>query len=169
MYIWTAVVISYIERCTISGVVTDWYFHRDDPSRIRHDRTKKALRRSLTYSFGSIALAALLLAVVRFAQFGIRMAKRVCFIGVSFGCDFGKVSRMTSAPWVNFLLGCFAAMEGLVQGINGYALVYIAYSGRDFVTSAKNCAGLFRRNLLSALLTGIVESSSGGWTDDQLS
>lgn len=51
-------------------------------------------------------------------------------------------------------LSCFAFIEGFIECINTYALVYIAYSGTDFLTASQNCSALFQRNLMSALLMG---------------
>jgi hypothetical protein len=50
--------------------------------------------------------------------------------------------------------GCFDVIERMVDGVNAYALVYIAYAGVDFTSAVKHCNYLFRRNLIASLITG---------------
>lgn len=50
---------------TISGVYGSWYFH---PHNTPRGATRGALKRSLTYSFGSISLGSLLVAIINFLR-----------------------------------------------------------------------------------------------------
>lgn len=50
---------------TISGVYGSWYFHPNNPPQ---GATRGALKRSLTYSFGSISLGSLVVAIINFLR-----------------------------------------------------------------------------------------------------
>lgn len=50
---------------TISGVYGSWYFH---PDNLPKGATRGALKRSLTYSFGSISLGSLVVAIINFLR-----------------------------------------------------------------------------------------------------
>lgn len=141
VFSWTTAVFSYVERSMISGVVCEWYFSRRPQSATTQSNAVQSLKRSVTYSFGSICLAAMLLTAVSTVQFILRRLKRL--------------ARFTDFVLLRFLVACFAYLESFVQGVNQYTLVYIAHSGDDFWTATKNCAYLFRRNLFSALLMGM--------------
>lgn len=77
MFFWTTCVLSYIERYTSSRVVTQWYFHRTDQLRMYSDAAVSAFRRAISLHFGSIVLAALLLTVVKMAQYVVSLMQRV--------------------------------------------------------------------------------------------
>lgn len=141
MFMWTSVTFSYVERCMISGVVCEWYFHRNDPVRTiaKKDLAKESLKRSLTYTFGSICFASLVLSAIQAIRLSIHTVR--------------KIGRWVVSDTISDLFGsCAEMIEGLVDGVNSFALVYIAFNGTDFCTAAQKCAFLFRRNLISAVL-----------------
>jgi hypothetical protein len=101
MYLWTSAVLSNIQRVTISGVVSNWYFHRFVKYFIasifnimminlqilyyyRHelDRNSKkvidlALSRATTVSFGTVCLDGLIISFIQFIQYIIGFLKNV--------------------------------------------------------------------------------------------
>ena len=145
MFLWTSSLFSYLERTMISGVVAEWYFHRHNPVRRsgRKDPALDALKRACTFSFGTIVLAAFLLTFVHAIRLFSRLVRRVIARGSS--------SVSNSTP-VQVFQSSLEYLEGLVEGLNAYALVYVAYSGAGFWEAAKNTMYLFRRNLIQALL-----------------
>ena len=58
---------------TISGVYGSWYFHPQNPPQ---GATRGALKRSLTYSFGSISLGSLIVAIINFLRQLCSVARR---------------------------------------------------------------------------------------------
>lgn len=149
VFLWTSAVFAYVERCMISGVVAEWFFHRHDPLRNRHQTSIAvlALRRACSYNFGSVCLAALLLSAVQAVQLAVRVARRI----------WQTVSRSAVdnvGSGNNMILAGLSAVEGLVENVNSYALVYMAYSGVDFMSALRHCDRLFRRNILIPFLRG---------------
>ena len=66
-FYWTAQVIAYVVHMTIAGVVGVWYFlypHAVPPAPVA-----ASLRRAVTFSLGSVALGALVLAVIKTLRF----------------------------------------------------------------------------------------------------
>ncbi|KAI7004905.1 hypothetical protein KC364_g18607, partial [Hortaea werneckii] len=108
----------------ISGVYGAWYFSPNNPP--KHP-TRGATKRALTYSFGSISLGSLLIAIIQ----SIRQA-----------CS---VARAQSANSGNFATDCafcvlqciLRLIEWAVQFINRYAFSYIALYGESYFKAAK--------------------------------
>eukprot|EP00158_Paraphelidium_tribonemae_P007502 Partr_v1_DN28271_c0_g1_i3_m75535 putative Solute carrier family 44 member len=143
MFLWTSSVFHYLERTTISAVVCEWYFHRHNPVKNiwKNDLPTYALKRSLTLSFGSICYAAAIMSFVQVAGILCVVFKRICrFTGTdnTIGAILQSIVRF---------------LESMTDGLNAYALVYVAYSGTDFKTAVSASIELFRRNLISAILT----------------
>ena len=61
---------------------------------------------------------------------------------------------------IRFTGACMDTLEGWVDGVNAYALVYVALTGIDFKSSIRQCRYLFRRNLIAALITGPTRPSN---------
>lgn len=107
---------------TISGVYGAWYFGPNNPST---GATRGAARRALTYSFGSISLGSLLVAI-------LDMLRLAC-----------SVARNQNGGTGNFMADCaFCVLQcilGLVQWalefVNRYAFSYIALYGKKYVPS----------------------------------
>jgi ABC-type multidrug transport system fused ATPase/permease subunit len=109
----------------ISGVYGSWYFNsRNYPTRV----TRGALRRSLTYSFGSISLGSLVVAIINFLR------------------QLASVAQQQAASEGDILstilfciVGCFIAiLDWAVQFLNRYAFSYIALYGKAYIPAAKD-------------------------------
>lgn len=104
---------------TISGVYGAWYFNPNNPSK---GATRGAARRALTYSFGSISLGSLLVAI-------LDMLRLAC-----------SVARNQSGGSGNLVADCaFCILQcilGLVQWaldfVNRYAFSYMALYGKKY-------------------------------------
>ncbi|KXN69284.1 hypothetical protein CONCODRAFT_97453 [Conidiobolus coronatus NRRL 28638] len=69
-YWWTTCIIDGVERSSIAGTVSHWYFHQEETQFINgFNATHISFRRALTTSFGSICFGGLIASVVRFIQF----------------------------------------------------------------------------------------------------
>jgi hypothetical protein len=152
VFLWVSAVFAYVERCMVSGVVCEWFFHRHDPLRNRHQTSMAwlALRRACSYNFGSICLAALLLSAVQAIQMAVRSLKRM--LSAVTKRDYYITNNNNNSG--GLLTGMLAAVEGLVENVNSYALVYMSYSGVDFMSALRHCDRLFRRNILIPFLRG---------------
>lgn len=110
---------------TISGVYGSWYFNANNyPTKV----TRGALRRALTYSFGSISLGSLLVAI-------INSLRQLCSIARQQSMNSGD----TLGTIMFCVLGCLISiLEWAVQFINRYAFSHIALYGKAYFPAAKD-------------------------------
>jgi len=110
---------------TISGVYGSWYFNsKNFPS----GATRGALKRSLTYSFGSISLGSLVVAL-------INCLRQICSIGQQSAAAEGDIFQ--TIIWC--LVGCLVGiLDWAVQFINRYAFSHIALYGKAYIPAAKD-------------------------------
>ena len=110
---------------TISGVYGSWYFNsRNYPTKV----TRGALRRSLTYSFGSICFGSLVVAIINFVR------------------QLASVARQQAAAQGDILatilycfIGCLIGiLDWAVQFLNRYAFTHIALYGKAYIPAAKD-------------------------------
>jgi hypothetical protein len=127
---------------TISGVYGSWYFC---PHNFPKDATRGALKRSLTYSFGSIAFGSLLVAIIRFLR-------QACSIARSESASEGGVLGM--AGYVLFcILGCLISLlEWAAEFLNRYAFSHIALYGKAYIPAAKDTWNMIKDRGLDALV-----------------
>ncbi|KAK7960330.1 hypothetical protein PG988_011544 [Apiospora saccharicola] len=110
---------------SISGVYGSWYFHPHAPP---SGATRGALKRSLTYSFGSISLGSLVVAIINFLR-------QVCSMAQSQEASQGNI--LGSIMFC--VLGCFIGLlDWAVQFLNRYAFSYIALYGKAYIPAAKD-------------------------------
>lgn len=110
---------------TISGVYGSWYFNVNNyPTKV----TRGALRRALTYSFGSISLGSLLVAI-------INCLRQLCSIAQQNAASDGNI-----VGTIMFcILGCLIGiLDWAVQFINRYAFSHIALYGKPYIAAAKD-------------------------------
>ena len=141
MFLWTSAVFAYVEKCTISAVVCEWFFHRSNPVKLdrkvwKNDLALYAVRRSVSLNLGSLCLAAIILAGIRLIRMSANVMKRV---NRKIGMPESTVNRMLTTS-VDF-------MESLTVGLNSYSIVLVAYDGTDFRTASSNSVAMFKRTL----------------------
>ena len=108
---------------TISGVYAAWYFSPNNPPK---GATRGAARRALTYSFGSISLGSLLVAI-------IQLIRQACSVAQS---NYGSGNMGTQCAFC--ILQCILGLvEWAMEFINRYAFSYIAIYGKSYFQSAK--------------------------------
>lgn len=108
----------------ISGVYGSWYFCADNmPKNV----TRGATKRALTYSFGSISLGSLIVAI-------INMLRQFCSVAKANARQDGNI-----AAYVCFCcLGCLIGiLDWAVSFLNRYAYSYIALYGKSYIAAAK--------------------------------
>ncbi|KAL1844961.1 hypothetical protein VTK73DRAFT_1424 [Phialemonium thermophilum] len=134
---------------TISGVYGSWYFNaRNYPTAV----TRGALRRSLTYSFGSISLGSLLVAIVNFLRQLCSVAQRQ---------EAAQGNMIASIAFC--VLGCLIGiLDWAVQFLNRYAFSHIALYGKPYFAAARDTWSMIKDRGIDALvnecLTGPVFS-----------
>ncbi|KAK8006821.1 hypothetical protein PG989_000811 [Apiospora arundinis] len=124
---------------TISGVYGSWYFHPHAPPK---SATRGALKRSLTYSFGSISLGSLVVAIINFLRQVCSMAQRQ---EAADGNILGSIMFC--------VLGCFIGLlDWAVQFLNRYAFSYIALYGKAYIPAAKDTWNMIKQRGVDALV-----------------
>ena len=110
---------------TISGVYGSWYFLGNN---FPKGATRGSLRRALTYSFGSISLGSLIVAIINFIRQLVSAAQR------SAGQDGNMVGYV-----IFCVLQCIIGLiDWAVQFLNRYAFSHIALYGKSYIAAAKD-------------------------------
>jgi hypothetical protein len=108
----------------ISGVYGSWYFAPNSPAK---GATRGAFKRAVTYSFGSISLGSLIVAIIQFLRQICSAAQR------SASADGNMVGAILFC-----ILGCLIGiLNWAVEFLNRYAFSYIALYGKSYVAAAK--------------------------------
>ncbi|RYP52442.1 hypothetical protein DL768_002408 [Monosporascus sp. mg162] len=124
---------------TISGVYGSWYFH---PHNLPQGATRGALKRSLTYSFGSISLGSLIVAIINSLRQLCSVAQRS---EAADGNIFGYIAFL--------ILGCLLAiLDWAVEFLNRYAFSYIALYGKPYIEAAKDTWKMIKDRGIDALI-----------------
>lgn len=122
---WISEWIKNTIHTTIAGVYGSWYFcSHNFPS----NATRGAFRRATTYSFGSISLGSLLVAIINMLRQACSVAQR------SEGMQGNMVGYIAFC-----ILGCLiSVLQWAVQFVNRYAFCHIALYGKPYIKAAKD-------------------------------
>ncbi|KAI0516894.1 duf580 domain-containing protein [Xylaria bambusicola] len=137
---WISEVIKNVTHTTISGVFGSWYFFH--PSQQPRGVTRGAFKRSVTYSFGSISLGSLLVAIINFLR-------QLCSVArqneMAQGNILGSIAFL--------VLGCLISLlDWAVQFLNRYAFSYIALYGKPYIAAAKDTWNMIKQRGIDALI-----------------
>ncbi|RKP20297.1 DUF580-domain-containing protein [Rozella allomycis CSF55] len=132
---WNLNLISAIGQCSIAGAVATWYWTRDKKA-IPSFAVFGALKRTLRYHLGSLALGSLILAIIQTIQFILyQLEKKV------------KNSQNKFAKYVLRCLQClFFCLERFIRFLNKNAYIEIAVYGYSFCKAARVAFELLLRN-----------------------
>ncbi|KAI0206645.1 duf580 domain-containing protein [Astrocystis sublimbata] len=137
---WISEVLKNVTHTTISGVFGSWYFFH--PSEQPRAVTRGALKRSLTYSFGSISLGSLVVAIINFLRQLCSIARRD---QMAQGDMFATILLC--------ILGCLIGiLDWAVQFLNRYAFSYIALYGKGYIAAAKDTWTMIKQRGIDALV-----------------
>lgn len=113
---------------TVAGVYGSWYFSGNNANLYPRGTTRSAFRRATTYSFGSVSLGSLVVAIINFLRHFCSVAQQKTGNNGNF---------MSSAFFC--LLGCFISiLDWAVQFVNRYAFCHIALYGSSYFGAAKD-------------------------------
>ncbi|KAG1621253.1 hypothetical protein G6F46_001767 [Rhizopus delemar] len=113
-YMWTSMILIYLEKFVLSGMIAQWYFHRKDTTNNSINVLKSSMIRGTTTSFGTIALSGFLMAIVHFSQFVIKQLKK-----------YSKKSR----PFATFIEFILSYIEPFVSIVNHYTVGLAGITG----------------------------------------
>ncbi|KAG1360344.1 hypothetical protein G6F62_000062 [Rhizopus arrhizus] len=140
-YMWTSMILIYLEKFVLSGMIAQWYFHRKDTINNSVNVLKSSMIRGTTTSFGTIALSGFLMAIVHFSQFVIKQLKK-----------YSKKSR----PFATFIEFILSYIEPFVSIVNHYTIGLAGITGESFFSAANSATKIFKRNLLSGIFGGFL-------------
>ncbi|KZM22966.1 Putative choline transporter, neither null mutation nor overexpression affects choline transport [Ascochyta rabiei] len=126
---------------TISGVYGAWYFN-PDTEKFPKGATRGALKRALTYSFGSISLGSLLVAIIQFLR-------QICSAAQRSAAGDGNIVGSI----LFCVLGCLISiLNWAVEFLNRYAFSYIALYGKSYIAAAKDTWKMIKDRGVDALV-----------------
>ncbi|KAK3328245.1 plasma-membrane choline transporter-domain-containing protein [Cercophora scortea] len=124
---------------TISGVYGSWYFNsKNYPTKV----TRGALKRALTYSFGSISLGSLVVAI-------INLLRQFCSVAQQNAAADGNIVGTILFCIIGCLIGL---LDWAVQFINRYAFSHIALYGKAYIPAAKDTWRMIKDRGIDALI-----------------
>lgn len=129
-------------HCTVAGVFGSWYFAVHN---FPKGATRGALRRALTYSFGSISLGSLLVAIIQFLR-------QVCSIARQQAADDGGIAGMVIYI-VLCIVGCLIGLlEWALEFLNRYAFVSCALYNKSYFAAASDTWRMIKDRGIDALV-----------------
>ncbi|KAJ9669625.1 pH nine-sensitive protein 1 [Coniosporium apollinis] len=140
---WISEWIKNTIHTTIAGVYGSWYFcSHNFPS----NATRGAFRRATTYSFGSISLGSLLVAIINMLRQACSVAQR------SEGMQGNMVGYIAFC-----ILGCLiSVLQWAVQFVNRYAFCHIALYGKPYIKAAKDTWKMLTQRGIDALINELL-------------
>lgn len=112
------------------------------PNNFPRGATRGALRRTMTYSFGSISLGSLVLAIINFLR-------QLCSMAQNQASQQGNIIGTVVFCCLQCLIGL---LEWAVQFINRYAFSHIALYGKSYLGAAKDTWKMIKDRGIDALV-----------------
>ncbi|KAF4782854.1 hypothetical protein HER10_EVM0003706 [Colletotrichum scovillei] len=136
---WISEVLKNVIHVTISGVYGSWYFCVNN---FPKGATRGALKRSLTYSFGSISFGSLIVAI-------INLLRHLCSVAQQQSAADGNI-----VSYVLFcILSCLISLlDWAVSFLNRYAFSHIALYGKAYIPAAKDTWKMIKDRGIDALV-----------------
>lgn len=144
-FLWVSAFMSAVFQHSVAGAIASWYFSRDAmANKSTGSPAIKSLFRAVTTSFGSLAFGSLVIALVEFLQFLLRITKKT---------HYKNRVVLYVISCVQCLLGC---IEGIVRYVNKFAYIYVAMHGHSFCHAARECFDLISRNFFSSVIMDVI-------------
>ncbi|KAK6202373.1 protein PNS1 [Scheffersomyces amazonensis] len=139
-----------IIHVTISGVYGTWYYLANSDQGAPRLPALGALRRALTYCFGSISFGSLIVSLIQLVRSILQILRQSAI-------DNGEGWAACLILIVDFLV---SFIEGLVRYFNHYAYCYIALYGKSYLRSAKDTFELLRYKGMDVLVNDCFINTS---------
>ncbi len=145
---WISEVIKNVIHTTICGTYGAVYYAANPQSVVRHPAAG-AFKRSMTYSFGSISLGSLLVAIVQFLK-----------QAAAYGRQAEASEGNTIMSFVFCFLQCFIGiLEWAAEFFNHYAYTEIALFGKAYIPAAKDTWHLIKDRGIDAMINDCLIDS----------
>ncbi|MCJ1333206.1 putative choline transporter, neither null mutation nor overexpression affects choline transport [Thelotrema lepadinum] len=130
---------------TIAGVYGSWFFcggKASSNTTIPSGATRGSFRRAITYSFGSISLGSLIVAIINCVR---------QLISVAQSQEAGQGNAAAACAFC--ILGCLVSiLQWVVEFINRYAFSHIALYGKPYIAAAKDTWTMMKNRGIDALV-----------------
>ena len=136
-FYWTFEVFCNTIRVTTAGTVGTWWFVPGEASGCWSTALKDSFCRATTYSFGSICLGSLLIAVVRALRALAHQARQ-------------NEDMQLLYCLIECILSC---IEDIVEYFNKWAYVYVGLYGFGYIEAGRNVIELFKQKGWSVIIT----------------
>lgn len=135
-------VIRNVIHTTISGIYGTWYYlYKSDQGEPKH-AALGALKRAVTYSFGSICEGSLIVALISLLRQGLNVLRQNASAA-------GQGFEVCIICFIDFFVGI---LEWLVRWFNHYAYSYIALYGGKYTKASKDVFEMLRYKGFDALI-----------------
>lgn len=136
-FYWTIEVFQNVLHVTVSGVVGTWWFAPQDALSVFSPLIVDSFRRATTYSFGSICMGSLLVAIIQTLETMARQARENNRNGL-----------------LLCVLECILSLLArLAKYFNRWAYCYVGLYGFDYVSSGKKAMELFQAKGWTTIIT----------------
>jgi len=149
---WVAVFIDGVHQTSLAGAVSAWFFSETKTRTVVCCPAWNAVKMTLKYNLGSIALGSLLIAIMRTIQVIIWIIERQAQIQTPPGVEPGKFRQAL----FSCLKACSAFVERWLAFLNRNAYIGIAVFGYDFCRAAQKALSLKVENAGRAATTAII-------------
>ena len=126
-FYWAHQVISNVVHVTTAGTVGTWWFNPPLANSCCSSGVSSSLKRATTFSFGSICLGSLLVAILQAIRAIVHSARN---------SDDGIVVCLADC-----ILGC---LEAIMEYFNRWAFIYVGLYGYNFMDAGRNVIRLFK-------------------------
>lgn len=136
-YYWTFEVLCNTIHVTTAGTVGTWWFVPGEASGCWSTALRDSFCRATTYSFGSICLGSLLVAIVQALEAMARQARQ-------------NEDGQLLACLLECILSC---IRDIVEYFNRWAYVYVGLYGFGYIEAGRNVIQLFQQKGYSTIIT----------------
>ncbi|KAH3665783.1 hypothetical protein OGAPHI_003971 [Ogataea philodendri] len=135
-------VLKNVIHVTVSGIYGTWYYLSKSDGGMPRFQALGALRRALTYSFGSICFGSLIVTLIQLLRQGVQIVRQNAL-------NNGEAIQACLLLCVE----CFIyVIEWFVRYFNHYAYSYVALYGKSYLKSARDTHFIFSYKGMDALV-----------------
>jgi len=138
---WTLQIIKNVVHVTVAGTVGTWWWSPLEASSCCSSAVRSSYGRAMTYSFGSICLGSLIVAIVQTIKTILQQMR---------DADDGILHCIAEC--------CIGCLESILELFNSFAFVYVGIYGYSFIDAAKAVINLFKERGWETIITDNLTS-----------
>lgn len=142
MLVWTTCVFSNVQKASVAGVVSRWYFFHDSAE---HEKFRfesfAVLKDTLNYTMGQVCFGSLIISGARLTSYGFWGLRKL----------LQQVSHRWTRIGVDTVGSVLSFLEKLVEHMTEFAIYHASISGEALCKSGRSVTRILRRNLALGL------------------